>query len=225
MPVDYVPPVTLPPGCAGPIVFSDNFNSATALTADYNVGGSPAKTAGAGPDGSQAVVYPDSFASHRIRRDGLSFATREGCVALDIFQGTQPNPPTSFVDFGVLLSDMTTSTSLVIELYLTTNRRVQFFYGAGGGLSATSANNVWPFSTWFNLRINWRISTYTGPTAADVSTDGFVHVYVDDVLVLGVDNVKIRRASNAILSQTVMQQGLFSGQDVTIDNLVFRNAT
>ena len=187
------PPPALPPGCAGSIVWQDNFNSGTALTADYTVTGTVTKTAAAGPDGSQACVIPDTFVSHRMRKDSLSFSGRSGCVSLDIKDNGDP------VGWGILISN---GASLIAEVYDTTANRVQIFTALNSATSA--ASGLWTNGTYFTARVQWTLSTYIGPAATNVALDGELSVYINGTLAVQLTGIKLYSYTPGTTAQSVV---------------------
>lgn len=201
--------------CSGNILLSDTFESASPLSDTYSVNNSPTKTAGAGVGGSQGVVMNAGDAITA----GPSFSGRTGCCSWDVNVGS-----------GALL-----------DMFTADGAQFVFSVGAGTGsgapagginliynnlpsdITVNSAGGYWTEGTYFTLRVEWRISTYTGPTTADVEADGFLRVYVNNTLVCSAESVRVHGNSTA---QTEIDQisfaSSFGGGNVTIDNLVIR---
>jgi hypothetical protein len=200
-------------GCTGVSVWTDDFNSGTALTADYTLLGSPTKTAGVGPDGSQAVVH-SAGPSESYRRD-TTFAGIAGCVSIELYV---PSAGTPF--FDIIAGDSNNVGAILFSVGRFSAGVIDVIHNNSFD-NVTSAGGAFPADTWFTLRIEFRTSTYLGPAAADVDTDGYVRASVNNVLVADASNVEVRAGANL---QTTVDRIVISGDDVRTDNLAITNA-
>jgi hypothetical protein len=206
---------TMPPsGCAGALLWQDDFNSGTALSTDYTVTGTPAKTASVGPDASQAVVFPGTGGPHRLRRD-VVFAGRASCVSMDMFLVAGGFLTLQILDGGASVIDCSTGPtgSTPLDGFSTT------YFGLSSPEFDSDAG-VAPASTWINLRIAWQVSTYVGPGVSDHALDGYVRIYIDEVLVWSAEDVMVGRG---LAAQTEVDIIRVWGDDLTIDNFMIRD--
>lgn len=204
---------TLPPaGCRGEVVWSDAFESAAALSADYTVVGTPAKTAGAGDDGSQAVTFPTP-GTHSIRR-AVTMAGRQGCVSMDVRVAAGGRFTVWILSGGNLPIDCATG--------LLTGAPAQGFSTFYYNLMAngSTAAGLYTDGVWFSFRLLWQISTFVGPGVNDHALDGYVRLYIDEALVWSVEDVKVGWPQ---ASQVVIDAVRIFGLDARIDNLVIRD--
>lgn len=220
------PPVTIPAEpaeCSGAILWSDDFNSATALSADYTLGGTDSanitKSASNGPDLSQCLQFGSAAGSKTLTKSsGFTFAGQEGCASMDVRLGSGATG-----QFDFILRD---GTDIVIDIAtgqgFTPTRGFDIYYYDTTINGKTPNGSLYSDATWFNLRVAWRVSTYLGGGAHDHDLDGYVHLYINDVLVFGINDAKVGTGNAA---QCVLDVFSFDCRDCRIDNLVIRDNT
>lgn len=171
--------------------WSDNFNSATALTDDYTVNGTINKVAGIGPDASQAIRSL-SLLGGELEKVGLNGGgSRHFCVSID-------SKPTHATVFGIFIAELRYNSAPVWSLYIgggdfSSATRVTLYDGGGdyspGGGTGMSATGVIDSGAWQNIKVRGEMSSAPG------ITDGWAKVFIDGVEVHSVTGWNISNMS------------------------------
>lgn len=199
-------------GCGTP-VWTDTFDSAAALTADYTVSGAIQKVAGAGVGGSTGVQTPSGL-NGTLQRV-VDIPGRSGCCSAQV----KPTAGNSF-SWAILLDDSSSSAGM-IEVYPSASGVVHadltgqvptVHYNSGSGVMADGV-----FST---VSVEWQLSTWTGPGASDHAADGYLRVFVNGALVINQNNIEVHHEA---ARQTVVDRASIRSIFISTVGAVFDN--
>ena len=155
-------------------LWSDDFNSGAALSDDYTGVSTVTKTAGIGPDGSQAVATTGSLGD--FAKSGLTPSGLTGSVRFD----------SKTVDAGewYTVCSITEGASFIVAFDRNDNtpgdNTLEVIVKSPSYSTLHSIPGFWEPSTWASYRFDFAFSSTDGIV---MNTDGFVHVYKNGVLV------------------------------------------
>jgi hypothetical protein len=96
---------------------------------------------------------------------------------------------------------------------------LQVYTNGDSGTPVATVANFWDESAFFDLRIEWQLSTYDGGTFT-YNSDGFLRIYKDGVSAVNLTSIELRDSVASGLSSwgnvVINPQG-------DIDNLVITN--
>lgn len=187
-------PFYLPPQVAGGSSFppsdevctvtlhTNDFNGAGTLAADGYTGVDPgiSKVAGIGPDGSQAIRATGALQEFIC---DVASTGREGCCAFW--------SKTSINDGFFYVAEVRRAAFWILSVYRnddTLNDNALEIYTNGSSTLVATVPNFWDETTWIEVLIRWRLSTFNG-TAYEF--DGYVQVLKNGALVVNLQNVQL----------------------------------
>ena len=195
------------------VLWEDDFNGPNTLAVDGYTGvGSMSKVAAIGPDGSQAARGSSDFAEfiRPVNPAGLTGA----------YQADHKTSRNAV--FGYVV-EIRRQSAWIMSIYrddfTSGNNELQVYTNGDSGTPVATVANFWDESAFFDLRIEWQLSTYDGGTFT-YNSDGFLRIYKDGVSAVNLTSIELRDSVASGLSSwgnvVINPQG-------DIDNLVITN--
>ncbi len=205
----YTPPPTVTPEEDCVELWADDFNSGAALSADYTGVSTVTKTAGIGPDASQAVETTGSLGdfAKSVSPSGLTGSVRFDSKTVDVGEWYTIF---SIVDVGSFIVSFDRNDNTPGDNTLEIYGRFPSF-----GI-LTSIPGFWEPSTWASYRFDFKFSSDNGVTW---NADAFVRIYKNAVLVYDSGLIEMHYGGAPGASPLTWDEVYFSPQG-QIDNLV-----